>query len=445
MDLTQESIVSLLVAEGGRVKKSELVGKFRSSVECVDPAQRDRNRELFKTFVNNVACVREIDGARYVVLRKTYQHLLGGSQTTENGKNYGKQETSGEQDQQSPHAQDGKPESSTDPGGSAVSEESNAHLSPIQLALQRSKCEEVRVKRALNFGVNATERVQSKPYGLPLRTPNPTRVETHKLKANPDDPPQSQKTDPTRVKRKPSSTESHSPQLRRAARSSKVPEEPKDQRVSSVVPLEEAEHDWLVKCAAGHWGQVYGLLLGDCQLAEKKDFISGFTVLHWAAKCGNSKMLLKVMELSREGEADVDVNAKSHGGYTPLHIAALHDQEYIMAMLVGEFRADVSIRDNCGNRAYHYLHKGISKTVSEMLRGPKAQEKEPSPQREEQDLLPDLSRGLHPFGRFLQPPVISLKKKPSQRSGVYSLSDDFGGEKQDSGFRRRAMSNASMC
>ncbi|KAM4546668.1 ankyrin repeat domain-containing protein SOWAHA [Fundulus diaphanus] len=448
MDLTQESIVSLLVAEGGRVKKSELVGKFRSSVECVDPAQRDRNRELFKTFVNNVACVKEIDGARYVVLRKTYQHLLGGSQTTENSKDNGKQETSGEQ-KQSPHVQDGKPESSMDPGRSAVSKESPAHLSPIQLALQRSKCEEVRVKRVLNFGFNATERaearVQSKPYGLPLRVPNPTRVEIHKIKANPDVPPQSQKTDTPRVKRKPSSMESHSPQLRRAARSSKVPEEPKDSRVSSVVPLEEAEHDWLVKCAAGHWSQVYGLLLGDCQLAEKKDFISGFTVLHWVAKCGNSKMLIKVMELSREGKVDVDINAKSHGGYTPLHIAALHDQEYIMAMLVGEFRADVSIRDNCGNRAYHYLHKGISKTVREMLKGPKAQEKDPLTQREEQDLLSDLSRGLHPFGRFLQPPVISLKKKPSQRSGVYSLSDDFGGEKQDSGFRRRVMSNASVC
>ncbi|KAK5615643.1 hypothetical protein CRENBAI_024177 [Crenichthys baileyi] len=450
MDLTPESIISLLVAEGGKVKKSELVVKFGSSVDCVDPAERGRNRELFKTFVNNVAYVKEIDGARYVVLKKVYQHLLRGSQTTENSNNNSNQEMSGEQEQ-SPTVEDEKTENFMDPRRPTVSEGHPVPLSPIQLALQRSKCEKNKVEKMLNFDVNRKEkdeaRVQSKPYALPLRMPASTRVEIHKLKANSEELPKSQKLDTPKAKRKPSSVDSHSPQLRRAARSSKVPEDlGGDSRISSMFPLDHAEHEWLVKCAAGHWNQVYALLLSDCQLADRKDFISGFTILHWAAKCGNSKMLIKVMDLFREGRVDVDINAKSHGGYTPLHIAALHDQEYIMAMLVGEFGANVTIRDNCGNRAYHYLHKGISKTIRGMLSEPKAQaqaqEKDPLSQREEQDLLPDLSRGLHSITRLFQPMVISHKKKYNQRSGLYSLSEE---EQEDSGFRHRVMSNASMC
>uniref|UniRef100_A0A3B3WNW5 Uncharacterized protein n=1 Tax=Poecilia mexicana TaxID=48701 RepID=A0A3B3WNW5_9TELE len=200
-------------------------------------------------------------------------------------------------------------------------------------------------------------RAQSKPYGLPLRIPVSTRVEIQKLRVSPEEPPYSQKADTPKTKRKPSSVESCSPQLRRAARSSKVTEEPKDSRISSMFPLEQTEHEWLVNCAAGHWTHVHGLLLGDCHLAQKKDFISGFTVLHWAAKCGNSKMLSVVLDMVREGKVTIDINAKSHGGYTPLHIAAQHDQEYIMAMLVGEFGANVRIRDNCGKRPCHYLHK----------------------------------------------------------------------------------------
>uniref|UniRef100_A0A8C2WIF7 Uncharacterized protein n=1 Tax=Cyclopterus lumpus TaxID=8103 RepID=A0A8C2WIF7_CYCLU len=105
-----------------------------------------------------------------------------------------------------------------------------------------------------------------------------------------------------------------SPQLRRPAKSNKEPEEPNETRVSSLFPLEQSD-------------QVYGLLLRDNQLAEKRDFMSGFTALHWAAKCGNSEMLVKIIDLSRQGGVGVDINAKTHGGYTPLHIAALHDQE----------------------------------------------------------------------------------------------------------------------
>ncbi|KAE8287502.1 Ankyrin repeat domain-containing protein SOWAHA [Larimichthys crocea] len=274
MALTQESVLSLLIAEGGKVKKSDLVVKFRDSIDSDDPAEKERNRELFKTFVNNVAVVKEIDGVRYVVVRKMYQNCL----------------------------QD---------------------------------------------GVHTAENTDNKEI--------PLTGEPQRLPARSED----------------TGSRDDAGGERRSVKSTKASEEPKD---TSLVPLEQSEHEWLVKCATGHWSQVYGLLLRDNQLAEKRDFMSGFTALHWAAKCGNSDMLGKIIDLSKRGGVDIDVNAKTHGGYTPLHIAALHDQEYIMAMLVGEYGADPSIRDNCGKKAYHYLHKGISGTLREMLGEPSTQQ-----------------------------------------------------------------------
>ncbi|XP_059208458.1 ankyrin repeat domain-containing protein SOWAHA-like [Centropristis striata] len=477
MVLTQESVLFLLIAEGGKVKKSDLVGKFKGSLECDDPAEKERNRELFKTFVNNVAFVKEIDGVRYVVLRKVYQHLLDAAKAAESEN----KEIPVAGEQQRPPARTEETGSCEHAGGdrSAVSEpdqeqetvESNENptelLSPIQMALRRSKYKDVKVKRMLSFevqsqdtnGNNCSKRgaasepscIQSKPYALPLRMPpSTTKVEIRKLKADPDDAPESPKLDSFRNKRRPPSVEAgssiSSPQLRRSVKSNKASEEPTETRAPSSVPLEQSEHEWLVKCAAGHWGQVYGLLLRDNQLAEKRDFMSGFTALHWAAKCGNSDMLLKIIDLSRQGGVDIDINAKTHGGYTPLHIAALHDQDYIMAMLVGEHGADPSIRDNCGKKAYHYLHKGISATLRELLGEPKARETQDRvlPEKEEPELFPDLSKGLHSISRLFQPHVTGHKKKYKQRPTFFSLSDDPSEEREDSSFRQRVVSDAFM-
>uniref|UniRef100_A0A3B4GBS8 Sosondowah ankyrin repeat domain family member Aa n=1 Tax=Pundamilia nyererei TaxID=303518 RepID=A0A3B4GBS8_9CICH len=340
MILTQESILSLLVAEGGRVKKSDLVDKFRESVDTADPEERERNRELFKTFVNNVAFVKEIDGERYVVLRKTYQHLLEGPKIHVEKPENEKIPLTGEQ--QRPPAQAG---SSEDQGGvqSAVTEADQEEASESS----DHPTELVRLKRSLNVDVQLEDRkgincsnvpVKTKPYALPLRMPpSATKVEIHKLKPDPDEPEEHPKTDST-----------------------KASEEHKDTRIPSMFPLEHSEHQWLVNCAAGHWSQAYGLLLRDNQLAEKKDFTSGFTALHWAAKTGNSDMLVKIIEKARQGGVHVDINAKTHGGYTPLHIAALHDKQYIIGILVKEYEANISIRDNYGKKAYHYLHKDVS-------------------------------------------------------------------------------------
>lgn len=436
MALTQESVLFRLVNEGGQVKKSEIVSHFKGLLDGVDPAEKQRNRELFKTFVNSVATVREVDGVCYVVLKKVYRHLLHGAQTAEEP-GHGEIRGAGE-----PRSRSGVSEADEEPSGEGEGSPAEL-LSPVQLALRRSKVAGARPKKMLSFEMQqmcwAQERAaaQCKPCALPLRIP--ASVEVSKLKLEP--PERSMQASPQSERR------SHltergcgSPQLRRAAKSAKAPEEPREARASSsTVPLEEWEHEWLVRCAAGHWGQVYGLLLRDSHLAEKRDFMSGFTAMHWAAKWGNGNMLVKIIDLAKEAGVQLDINAKTHGGYTPLHIAALHNQEYVITMLMGEYDADPNIRDNCGKRPHHYLRTGASGAVREMLVKPKARPSPETVQGEGEE--PEPSRGRHSISRHLT----GQKKKLKQRPGLWSLSEESGGESQDGAvFRNGTASDACM-
>ncbi|XP_056451659.1 ankyrin repeat domain-containing protein SOWAHA-like [Gadus chalcogrammus] len=379
----------------------------------------------------------------------------------------------------------------TSPAAVAKAEENELHLdrdsaaSAIEFALKRTNFSDLKLRKSFHCEIGQGSKTDvpnpRKPYGLPLRTPpteihnlecvsddpskegNPPPLEALKgtppktsqshnprksyglpLRAPPtytkseiqrisDDPIKEENPAPLEALKgpQPRTPQSHrSPLLGRAVKITKPSqEEPvRDPRFPSPVPLEATEHEWLVKSAAGQWGQVYGLMLQDNQLVEKRDFMSGFTALHWAAKWGNSDMLAKMIRVSRERGAEVDVNARTHGGYTPLHIAALHDQEFVLGMLVREFGADARLRDNCGKRAYHYLHRGMTGTVRELLGEPRAtlapeEQEEPrgQPDREEADLF----KGLQTISRLFQPHVSGThRKKHKHRSEIYSLSED---------------------
>lgn len=518
MDVTQEAIISIILDEGGKVKNADLVSKFKGSLNCADPTEKQQNRDLFKKFVNTVAVVKDFDGVKYTVLRKKYNSLLQETTPDENqvekcdNEETPKPETNTEKNSQGPSQDTGgeasflarnPPMSCKNPPMSSVIGESGsqgdsaispASCSPIELALQRTSVVDCKPKRSLHFNfpqssdgespvykdvrvghTNASPAQPSKPYSLPLRMPpNSTKVEIHRLRDDSQTPSGRPRVDTldsprTARKKRPSSGEGPSPNSpvpRRAVKNTKSSsssslsssEEPKENRFSSSsVPLDQAEHELLVKSAAGHWKQVYGLILRDNQLAEKRDFMSGLTPLHWAVKWGNSDMVGKILDISQHlSGAEVDVNAKTHGGYTPLHIAALHDQEFILAMLVREYQADINIRDNCGKRPYHYLHQGISEEVRELLGEPKAQralqaqraqqvEEQSQNDREELDLFPERAKGLHSISRLFQPyGVPGHKKKHKQRGAFYSLNEDPREEREENAFKSRVLSEIFM-
>ncbi|KAK5599704.1 hypothetical protein CRENBAI_017025 [Crenichthys baileyi] len=123
----------------------------------------------------------------------------------------------------------------------------------------------------------------------------------------------------------------------------------------SPVPLEAREHAWMVKGAAGAWPDIYSLFREDTSLLNRQDFITGFTVLHWIAKHGDSRVLNTLWYGVQKSGRSFNVNAKSTGGQTPLHIAAIHGHKNIIQLLVKRFRADVKLRDTAGKKPWQYL------------------------------------------------------------------------------------------
>ncbi|XP_026052848.1 ankyrin repeat domain-containing protein SOWAHB [Carassius auratus] len=433
MALTQEAILNTLLEGKGKVKNSELLNKFKEPLNCSDPAEKKHNRDLFKTFVNNIAVVKEFQDAKYIVLKKVYNHLLQEASNDENAprEDCGRDGSHAEEDEKeesthSHNAEEGrKSEQNTVSRSPSKALDGSAERSPIEITLERSKNVDFKPKQSLHFTVplkpdldfsRAAKKEASKPCALPLRMPQ-IDLGRHNKKPSTESLGEDLQPSP-RCKRRTDSVVSAgaSPQSQRHFKTPKQADEPKD---SHHFQLERVEHKWLVKSAAGQWNQVYGMLLKDAQLAEKKDFMSGFTALHWAVKCGNLDMVCRIIEVSRKSGHGVDVNGKSNGGYTPLHIAAIHDQRSLIDLLVRIFGANRNIRDNCGKKPYHYLRNGVSRELRELLGDPKAAHPEVHHQaRDECDAR------RHSIGHLFLAHPVGLKKKNKARNQFISVGDD---------------------
>ena len=107
---------------------------------------------------------------------------------------------------------------------------------------------------------------------------------------------------------------------------------------------------WMVKAAQGDYHAMTRMLRDDPRLARLRDFTSGFTAVHWAAKHGS----LDAVKLLA-GAYKADVNVKSHGGYTPLHLACQFGHQDVFDLLVKAYGADPHVRDNHGKTPRQYM------------------------------------------------------------------------------------------
>ncbi|KAM9143872.1 ankyrin repeat domain-containing protein SOWAHB [Pangshura tecta] len=149
-----------------------------------------------------------------------------------------------------------------------------------------------------------------------------------------------------------------------------VPQTSLDPKPSSV-PLDPREHNWIVMVAAGSWVQVRALFLEYPQLALQRDFISGYTALHWIAKHGASQALQDLVSGAEKAGTPLDVNVKSSCGYTPLHLAAIHGHQRIMKLLIQKLNSKVHVRDSNGKRPWQYLSSSTSGEMWQLLGAPK--------------------------------------------------------------------------
>lgn len=90
------------------------------------------------------------------------------------------------------------------------------------------------------------------------------------------------------------------------------------------VTLDPLEHEWMLCASDGLWESLQSLLTVEPSLVAKRDFVTGFTCLHWAAKQGKAELLSQLLAFAKENAIPVNVNVRSGAGYTPLHLAAMH-------------------------------------------------------------------------------------------------------------------------
>ncbi|KAM5227833.1 ankyrin repeat domain-containing protein SOWAHC [Ctenodactylus gundi] len=134
-----------------------------------------------------------------------------------------------------------------------------------------------------------------------------------------------------------------------------------------AVALDPLEHAWMLSAADGRWDSLEGLLACDPGLLVKRDFITGFTCLHWAAKHGRQELLATLVRFAGQHGLPVNINARTSGGYTALHLAAMHGHVEVVKLLVGAYDADVEVRDYSGRKAAQYLSRSVAEEIRSLV------------------------------------------------------------------------------
>ncbi|XP_055361104.1 ankyrin repeat domain-containing protein SOWAHC isoform X2 [Betta splendens] len=131
------------------------------------------------------------------------------------------------------------------------------------------------------------------------------------------------------------------------------------------VTLDPLEHEWMLCASEGLWESLQPLLAVEPGLVAKKDFVTGFTCLHWAAKQGKAELLARLLAFAKENAVPVNVNVRSGAGYTPLHLAAMHGHTQVVRVLLSDWDADLEARDYSGRRPIQYLPPSLAAGLQE--------------------------------------------------------------------------------
>ncbi|OWK13589.1 hypothetical protein Celaphus_00017371 [Cervus elaphus hippelaphus] len=323
-ELSQEALLDFLCQAGGRVTNAALLSHFKSFLRDPDapPGQQQRRRELFKGFVNSVAAVRQDpDGTKFVVLKRRYRDLCLPLSWP------------------APKLRRSLRRSSR--AGRAKLSSSDEECLEEDL-LKRSR-RPPRARKPSRVGAMSSPRVDA---ALTL-----AHVDVKAATSERDHPcswwaPGGDR--PTAL----------------------VPHRSSEHK-SSLVPLEAREHEWIVKLASGSWIRVLSLFWEDPQLALHKDFLTGYTALHWIAKHGALRALQDLVSSAQKAGVALDVNVKSSCGYTPLHLAAIHGHQGIIKLLVQRLASRVNIRDSSGKKPWQYLTRNTSGEIWQLLEAPR--------------------------------------------------------------------------
>ncbi|KAM6316964.1 ankyrin repeat domain-containing protein SOWAHC [Aegotheles albertisi] len=384
-ELRQESVVRFLAARGGRARNAELLEHFRDWLSPAEPERRAAARQRFKELVNAVATVRQEPGtgAKYVHLRRRYCAPEPPAAARSPEEVVVAAAVGDSADPPSPRA--GAEEAPPPPPSG---EDAGSRPQPAG-----RRGEPPRPSPAAGGGQRKCSR----------RGPPPGRGGgggEAAVAAGPGRPPPAEETGASegppgaaaggrRSLRE--AARGGSPQLKRGAvpggargrgggdsDSASVASSSAEEEGSTTgaVALDPLEHAWMLSASDGRWESLEGLLSCEPALLCKRDFITGFTVLHWAAKHGRQELLATLVNFAQRHQLPVDINARTSGGHTALHIAAMHGHAEVVKLLVGAYDADVDIRDYSGRKAAQYLHQGTSGDMRSLVGALEEEEEE---------------------------------------------------------------------
>ncbi|KAL1273490.1 hypothetical protein QQF64_029352 [Cirrhinus molitorella] len=424
-ECNQEAVLYFIKERGGRVKNVDLTDHFRTTIPK-DPALKQVAKEAFKRYVDGVAYVKEENGEKYVCLKKKFRKSLGSNEKSDRNSPADERKSRGEyvveaRKHKSSEASEsnsglkggmlpGSGYGTGNAGGAksqpdisvkfseGVNSRTESELMGHSSSSSSSAAED---KTASNMKRNQSEAADKAPRPeVSARESDGTVCHSACSQTNPTDTAevkgQSQEgaekenrpqrvrlrqinhlTDeeqPDSVSNTPKNSRKHlvealmssSPQVRRNAylsgRCKDCPRGDSDYEPAAVT-LEPLEHEWMMCASDGHWESLHRLLVRDPSLLTRKDFVTGFSCLHWAAKLGKHELIVMLVNFAKERQVTLNLNARSSAGYTPLHLAAMHNHLEVVKLLVGAFDADVEARDYNGRKACQYLKSDIAHNI----------------------------------------------------------------------------------
>uniref|UniRef100_G3TPI7 Sosondowah ankyrin repeat domain family member C n=1 Tax=Loxodonta africana TaxID=9785 RepID=G3TPI7_LOXAF len=398
-ELSQEAVLRFLGQHGGRVRNAELVEHFRGALGG-EPEQRARAREHFKQLVNAVATVRTdpADGAKYVHLKKKFSAGLPPPEEDAVAapplppRDLPRISVTAEPCDDDP----GTPEDLAQPGESDPLPAEAAEHPPAEGPAGESRSEPPRSGQvpALSVGVrrrNSGRNLQPLPRAPPPGLCEELEPPPHSWE-DADGSSSSGGTTPRSTRKNfRDLVMGSSPQLKRsffpggsspgsssgggrgkgggdsdsASLASSSAEE--EGSGGGSVTLDPLEHAWMLSASDGKWDSLEGLLTCDPGLLAKRDFITGFTCMHWAAKHGRPEILARLVNFANKHQLPVNINARTSGGYTALHLAAMHGHGEVVKLLVGAYDADVDVRDYSGKKASQYLNQSVAEEIRNLV------------------------------------------------------------------------------
>ncbi|KAL2103894.1 hypothetical protein ACEWY4_000762 [Coilia grayii] len=330
-DVSEETLLNYIYSLGGKVKNADILKKYKPFISHNDLELRAKYREEFKAIVDRIAVVKSENGEKYLVLKKRYRQQL--------------------QDKERHGGQ-------TLPGTASPPSEGERNSAGLP------SLEEQRSPASDGEGIRCeSERERGRPRPIVWEAPAVTITVSDDQEGNTDSGVMGALTSLS-SQVSPEPTDAEDEVDKESGSKSDQESDHEEECGDHSVALDPVEKEWLYSAACAQLSHLTHLLQVEPALANKKDFTSVSTALHWAAKHGKEDMTRAM------ADAGADVNSRAVSGYTPLHIAALHGHRHIMDLLVGTYGAKENLRDYSGHFAHFYISLRDSTEEHTILHAP---------------------------------------------------------------------------